>query len=176
MQLFLFFLIDTHWHCCAFFLPFLHLFFLPVAWPIDLAVQGCKYHCVFFHSRPSLLYLFFSSVCVHVHSLTSCYPRWEYWQRFWVARGFCCMKDFTPCRPSCRLTSPLVEGLALPNIRHGLETLCKTTSIYRLRSEFLNAATIVTFPLKVWHLCNLFLLCVAFIGLPETQPLYCHSG
>ena len=51
------FLIDTHWHCCAFFLSFLlsffHSFFLPVAWPIDLAVQGCKYHCGLFHSCPS---------------------------------------------------------------------------------------------------------------------------
>lgn len=47
------FLIDTHWHCCAFFLPFFHSFFLPVAWAIDLAVQGCKYHCGFFHSCPS---------------------------------------------------------------------------------------------------------------------------
>lgn len=73
MQPFLFFfLIDTHWHCCAFFLPFLHLFFLPVAWPIDLAVQGCKYHCGFFHSRPSLVSLFFTSIYVRVHSLTSC--------------------------------------------------------------------------------------------------------
>lgn len=38
----------------SFFLSFLYLFFLPVAWAVDLAVQGCKYHCRLLHSRPSI--------------------------------------------------------------------------------------------------------------------------
>lgn len=37
----------------SFFLSSFHSFFLPLAWPIDLAVQGCKYHCGLFHSCPS---------------------------------------------------------------------------------------------------------------------------
>lgn len=37
---------------------FFHSFFLPVAWAIDLAVQGCKYHCGFFHSCPSTSYTY----------------------------------------------------------------------------------------------------------------------
>lgn len=64
VQLF-FSLIDTHWHCCAFFLPFFHSFFLPVAWAVDLAVQGCKYHCGFFHSHTPRLYFTFTSICKH---------------------------------------------------------------------------------------------------------------
>lgn len=111
----LFFLIDTHWHCCAFFLPFLHLFFLPVAWPIDLAVQGCKYHCGFFHSCFPLFVFFSLSHYVHVHS------HGEIIIRLWVAGSFCCVKEFTPRSP-CRHTSllcaaqcgTLVVGLALP--------------------------------------------------------------
>lgn len=50
IQLFLFFsqLIDTHWYGCAFCLSvfvssFPPLVYLPVAWVVDLAVQGCKY-------------------------------------------------------------------------------------------------------------------------------------
>lgn len=30
------------------FLSSFHSFFLPMAWPVDLAVQGCKYHCGLF--------------------------------------------------------------------------------------------------------------------------------
>lgn len=40
--------IDTLWCCCAFFLSSFHLFFLPLAWVVGLAVQGCKYHCALF--------------------------------------------------------------------------------------------------------------------------------
>lgn len=74
-----------HWHCslCPFFIPFFlsfflysflsffHPFFLPVAWAVDLAVQGCKYHCVFFHSCPSTSTPLFT----HLHMFCT----------FWVA-------------------------------------------------------------------------------------------
>lgn len=54
MQLFFFWLTLTDIVVLSFF----HSFFLPVAWAIDLAVQGCKYRCGFFHSRPSTFYTY----------------------------------------------------------------------------------------------------------------------
>lgn len=102
------FLIDTHWHCCAFFLSFFffHSFFLPVTWAIDLAVQGCKYHCGFFHSCPWT----FTPIHLYNHSYTRHYctgieSRCPYIFSCW---GFCCMKDFTPsCLPTSLPYIPL---------------------------------------------------------------------
>ena len=74
LSFFLFFLPFVHSFFLSFFLTFLsffHPFFLPVAWAVDLAVQGCKYHCVFFHSCPS------TSTPLFTHLHTFC--------TFWVA-------------------------------------------------------------------------------------------
>lgn len=85
-------LIDTLTLC---FLSFFHSFFLPVPWAIDLAVQGCKYHCGFFHSCPSTLtplHPLYSSIQRYMHQvhLLSCWGLW-------------CMKDFAP---SCSTLHP----------------------------------------------------------------------
>lgn len=44
----------SDWHSLTLlcFLSFFHSFFLPVAWAVDLAVQGCKYHCGLVHKCP----------------------------------------------------------------------------------------------------------------------------
>lgn len=68
--------IDTLWCCCAFFLSSFHLFFLPLAWVVGLAVQGCKYHCALFSAL-------WPSCHTHQGHLVSCW-------------SVCCMKDFSP--------------------------------------------------------------------------------
>lgn len=98
MQLFFFWLTLTDIVVLSFFLSFFHSFFLPVAWAIDLAVQGCKYHCGFFSFAPLNFY-----TCSPTHpsihsSLHASSHRCMYIFSCW---GLCCMKYFTrSCPPT----------------------------------------------------------------------------
>lgn len=80
MQLFVFYW-RFIWRLC--FLSSFHLFFLPTAWAVDLAVQGCKYHWTL--SAP------FSPFMLHPFSC-------------W---GICCMKDLGPSPPPPHFNTPL---------------------------------------------------------------------
>lgn len=154
-----FFLIDTHWHCCAFFLPFLHLFFLPVTWPIDLAVQGCKYHCGFFHSRPPFRSLISSvslrtcpstdSPLATVRVLTGALSCWGLLrQRCYSTSPFMSPYITAVCCTMWRTWRGLSAAKCQTWFRDPLQDNISISAASRPPNE--------TFPLKVWNIGKFF--------------------
>lgn len=118
------FLIDTHWNCCAFFLSFFLSLVLPVAWAVDLAVQGCKYHCRFFHPCP----LTFTDT--HIRSCTPhCVQRVRLCAHFELP-GTVLHERFHTIVPSHQSYIPLCAGnLLMPSTRFSVVAIRQSQSV-----------------------------------------------
>lgn len=124
LQLFLFWLTPTEIVVLSFFLSFFLSLVLPVAWAVDLAVQGCKYHCRFFHPCP----LTFTDT--HIRSCTPhCVQRVRLCAHFELP-GTVLHERFHTIVPSHQSYIPLCAGnLLMPSTRFSVVAIRQSQSV-----------------------------------------------